>query len=284
MDHLDFPIRLTPRLPNMRLSRMRVWVSGRTVETYRYSQPYGFNYAPERRDGGTDWGQNETRRDDNLARARAGLRRLVAANEDIWGELPKFVTYTFAANVTDLKAAKVRWRQYTRRLRATYGSRKYVCVAEFQKRGAVHFHALHFDLPYVPKAGDHLGALWRQGNVKVIALRKVACVAAYVSKYLDGEMQDKRLAGAKAYFGSRGLRRPYQLRTEGACDEFLSSVTLKEETRQTFLTDAAGLVDYTRSKKIDASDSRASTTSQGRGPRLHGPRGQARQVRRGGHL
>jgi len=233
----------------IQLSTRRLWVAGRTAELYEYGRPYSYNWPPERRSADCtaetrpEPGRG-SRRDDNLHRARARLRRLVAANEGAWGQVPKFVTYTFAENVTEYATAVGVWRQYSRRLSTVFGPQKYLTVVEYQKRGAVHFHTLHFSLPFVPGIKERLARMWGKGHVKVVAIRHVRSVSNYVSKYIPKEIFDSRLVRRKAFFCSRGLVKPTELRSSVKIDAFLAGNRMEEEFSVAFDGGRMGSVDY----------------------------------------
>lgn len=223
----------------IKLSTRRLWLSGKTVELYEYGRPYSYNWPPERRgDGGYPETRPEQetagRRTDNLFRVRAHVRRLIDANAGAWGQVPKFVTYTFAENVTDYPTATKVWREYARKLSRAYGPQKYLTVVEYQERGAVHFHTLHFSLPFVPGIKKKLARMWGKGFVKVVAIRHVRNVARYVSKYLRKDIFDSRLARRKAFFCSRGLVKPTMLRSREAIDNFCAEHRMVEEFAVTF--------------------------------------------------
>jgi len=186
----------------------RLIISGNQVEHFCYSKPYFWNFPPMKRSDGHSWGNNQERREDNLNRTRAYLTRLIKANEDAYSERPKFVTYTFADNVTSVEDAMVVWRKFARRLTLRFGRLKYVSVIEFQKRGAVHFHVVYFNMPFVRGLKKILAHAWGQGFVKVKAIGKITNVGLYVSKYLSKENADVRLVTRKAFFCSRGLVKP----------------------------------------------------------------------------
>lgn len=193
-------------------SHERLIISGNQVEHFCYSKPYFWNFPPIRKNEGRLWGTNQERRSDNLNRTRAYLARLIKANEDAYAERPKFVTYTFADNVTSVEDAMVVWRKFSRRLSLRFGGLKYVSVIEFQKRGAVHFHVLYFNMPYVRGLKKVLFEEWREGFIKVKAIGKIDNVGLYVSKYLSKEHADERLVTRKAFFCSRGLVKPEEFR------------------------------------------------------------------------
>lgn len=160
-------------------------------------------------------------------RARETIRRLVEANRgqyhDANGEVykPVFATFTFAENVTDLDRANSDWTRFIKRLtyqvtgqkRATF---KYLTVVEFQKRGAIHYHTIFFNLPFIP--ARELAAIWGQGFIKINAIDQVDHVGAYVCKYIGKGQGDDRLIGEKSYFTSRGLHHPVDVKEKDQVD------------------------------------------------------------------
>jgi hypothetical protein len=148
------------------------------------------------------------RREDNNRRARMELRRTINASFDVHS---KFLTLTFAENITDVKTANAIYSKFMRKMKRKYGSIKYATVIEFQQRGAVHYHMIA-DLPYISK--QELARIWGQGFVKINDITGqnggdgVDNVGAYVTAYMTKDQSDPRLNGQKAYFTSRNLERP----------------------------------------------------------------------------
>lgn len=198
----------------IKFSRSRAIIAGDYIELYKYERPYSYNWAPVLNNGGKRNKKNE-RRADNVYRTRQQLIRTIRANYHA-EYLPKFVTFTFAENVSDLDTANKLWIQFIRKMRRVFGKVQYVSVIEFQKRGAVHYHVLFFNLPYSDNLRDMLSDLWVWGFIKVKALHNIKDVALYVSKYLTKETTDNRLAGRRAYLTSHNLRRTIQIRDEQA--------------------------------------------------------------------
>lgn len=226
-------------------------------ELVQYAQPYFYNLPPRQRSASSAaaassmTSEGPERRADNLASARSSLRRLIEANATAWPERCKFITYTFAKNVRDYDAAMHEWRNFSRRLTERFGPQKYIAVVEFQKRGAVHYHVLHFTIPFVYGLKHELAKLWGQGFVKIKALTKIRNVASYVSKYLRKATVDSRLSRKKAYFTSRGLVLPYVVRDEKLIAEFFGSGSMTEESNHVFLSPRFGTVNYSRGKIIE---------------------------------
>ena len=144
----------------------------------------------------------------NISRTRNTVRRLALANFD---SDSKFVTFTFAENITDVSEANVYWKKFIRKMRQKYGEFKYMAVLEFQKRGAVHYHCI-WNLPYIKK--PELQEVWGNGFIKVNRIDHVDNVGAYIVKYMTKDLMDERFVKTKSYQCSKGLERPVTYRDE----------------------------------------------------------------------
>ncbi|MGG2973689.1 rolling circle replication-associated protein [Geobacillus stearothermophilus] len=197
----------------------KVVMSGHVVEIYEYERD--IKTGKDNKDGSKSVGRagkgaNEEDREKNreivLSRAKREVRRLINSNVDAWDEKPKFFTLTFAENVTDIKWANNEFKKFRQRLsRHIWGcpnNLKYVAVIEFQKRGAVHYHVVAFNMPYVPHAD--LERIWGHGFVHIRAIDNCDNVGAYVTKYMTKDCDDERLREQKCYFSSRGLAKPVE--------------------------------------------------------------------------
>lgn len=141
-----------------------------------------------------------------VRRRRETVRDLGIANFDT---NDKFVTLTFAENMTDLKKGNNLFKCFVKRLKYWAEKKgvnlKYLAVIEFQKRGAIHYHML-CNLPFIKKA--ELTEIWGNGFVKINAIDKVDNLGAYITKYMTKEKADDRLKTEKGYLCSRNLKRP----------------------------------------------------------------------------
>lgn len=187
-----------------------VW-SGSIVELYEYENSIvkgetnnGSGRSVEANE------ENKARhRKNTLARARRSVRRLINANVDAWGEKSKFLTLTFAENVQDVKQANYEFKKFRQRLEYDLKIKlKYVGVIEFQKRGAIHYHVIFFNLPYIQS--NDLERIWGNGFIKINAIDHVDNIGAYITKYMTKDNNDDRLIGKKSYFTSRGLKEPIE--------------------------------------------------------------------------
>lgn len=133
---------------------------------------------------------NKSTLNKSAARARTTIRRKILSIE-----ADHMVTFTFKENLKDIDEA---WRVYAKFIRLMQkkhnGKFQYVCVPEFQKRGAVHFHVAVVGFQNVKL----LRALWLKasgeygGNIDVTApisrkgkkIKEPKKIANYISKYI----------------------------------------------------------------------------------------------------
>ncbi|WP_430615846.1 hypothetical protein IGI71_002830 [Enterococcus sp. DIV1279b] len=140
---------------------------------------------------------------------RFDIARLVDTNFD---NRTKFLTLTFRENVQDIDYANNEFKKFIKRLNyALYHTKKakikYLATWEKQKRGAVHYHIILFDFPYI--SVNHLTTIWGHGYVKInqIDVDSVENRGRYISKYFDKEL-DLKEHKKKAFFKSRNLKLP----------------------------------------------------------------------------
>lgn len=224
------------------MAHFKVVVSGDTLEQYVYKNgstaskrtPPDYDHVPDNKD------KPDTRFQSSISRSRLNIRRLISCNQNAWGADPLFITFTFADNITDLSTANPLWKRFVRSYSYSLGYRlKYLTVVEFQKRGAVHYHSIFFNVKQEsqslsPIQGKAKGTItekintsrtnalnyhrdafkeelirhWSHGFVDVKKITKVQSVGGYIAKYLQKDVMDKRLLGEKVYFTSRGLIKP----------------------------------------------------------------------------
>jgi len=205
------------------LSKYRLTVSHTEVEFWVYKKGF-LAHSRESHRGKSE--QPAERREDNLNTLRNTVRRLVNANVGQYGYEPCFLTFTYRENQCDLAVAWSDWHAFMQRMRRRYGKLHALTVAEFQKRGAVHFHCIFFNLPPCVEAEERLtrtiAGLWMHGFVDIERVRSARNVGAYVCKYLDKSVHDDRLRGRKVFFCSVGLLRPQEIRSEDRIDNFLA--------------------------------------------------------------
>lgn len=146
----------------------------------------------------------------NILRSKFTLQRLVKTNEN---EFKTFITLTFANNITNIDIANKIFNNWCRQIRRTIGDFKYVCVPEFQNRGAVHYHLitnLVVDNDIIKtqngKENQYDVKYWNKGFTSVFILDNIN-VVGYLSKYMTKDI-DNRLFNKKRYLYSQNLKHP----------------------------------------------------------------------------
>lgn len=167
-------------------------------------------------------------RSDSLARTRNLIIDYAHENYSIWHT---FITLTFKKNLTDINLANKKFNSWVLSVRRIYSNFAYLCVPEFQKRGAVHYHLIT-NL----STGDEICTLqdkkksmydvkyWKHGFSSVFDLSLTDDkfnVALYVTKYLYKDI-DNRLYGHIKCLHSNNLKKPVRVR---CTDELISQIS-----------------------------------------------------------
>ena len=226
---------------------LKAVVSGKQVEVFKYQKNVWRDYEANEKENDKEPKQlnifqqlaiKKQKALFSLNRTKTQIRRLTNANP----QLTKFMTLTFAENITDLKEANYIFNQFIKRISYKYGDFEYLAVPEFQKRGAVHYHLL-CKLPFAKVA--ELQEIWGQGFIKINKIDDVNNVGAYVSKYLTKDMFDERTFGKKKFFRSQSLSESIELLGYMATkfiEKFLAGLTPVFE--KTFESEWVGQVEY----------------------------------------
>lgn len=157
--------------------------------------------------------QKQEKRKDNARRTSMVFRRLVSANLG-QSSCPLLVSLTYAENFTEIGLAHKDFNSFARSVRDQFGKGvSYVAVPEFQKRGAIHFHALFWGLDSSELAKTErrtrlVARLWGKGFVDLVATDGDYKIAGYLAKYMAKTFCDSRLQSKKAYIASRNIKRP----------------------------------------------------------------------------
>lgn len=209
--------------------RRKAVISGNIIEVYEYENDIIFGYEDNRKNSK---GRNSVANDDDkeknrekvLSRARKDLRRLINCNIEKYS---KFLTLTFADNIQDLDYSNNEFKKFIKRVNYKYGIKlKYSAVIEFQKRGAIHYHVVLYNLIQRVNVKE-LQEVWGNGFIKINSIDNVDNVGAYVCKYMT-KTDDDRLVGRKMYFNSRNLNKPQEIKERSLVDALVGS--LQENT------------------------------------------------------
>jgi len=148
----------------------------------------------------------------SMSRTRERLYRIIEANIGRHGnEKPIFFTLTSADQCTELKESNKKIKVFIRRLNTKIKKQiKYIIVPERHISGAIHYHGIFFNLPFIHiRVFRH--EIWKYGYVDLqIPRHKIKSVALYLTKYLSKEQKQPQDLNQKSYFTSRGLYRPIE--------------------------------------------------------------------------
>ena len=229
----------------MRTTKQKLIISGSVLELYDYQSPVFYGSKKEKI---IKVNKEKKKREkseispSSVYRAKANLRRLITTNGWAWQDengrkyMPMFLTFTFKENITDLKTAHKKFTNFIQRFNYLVNENKevnlkYVCVPEFQKRGAVHYHSIFFNLLKlsVPKL-KKIKATWGQGSYRLEKITDIKKMIIYVAKYITKQMADERFFGQKKYFASKDLLKPVIVRDEVTIDEIMKFVPKESKT------------------------------------------------------
>lgn len=173
----------------------------------------------------------------NIIRSKLECQRLAKCNMEDW---KTFITLTFEENVTSVPFANKRFRYFVKKVQRVKQDFKYLCIPEFQKRGAVHYHLLTnvsvdektliFAQQDNPKF-KHI-KYWIDGFTSVEIMENDAKkVVGYIAKYMTKDIDD-RLFGRHRYFYSKNLYKPKEnfidLESEQDCNFYKKIIQDKE--------------------------------------------------------
>lgn len=156
----------------------------------------------------------------NIMRAKFNMQRLIKTNEK---EFKTFITLTFEENIKDIKTANSIFNIFRTQIKKVKNDFKYVCVPEFQSRGAVHYHLLtninyndfsllskeeykHHSKKYKMWNSGRYIKYWKSGFSLVKSIDNID-VVGYLTKYMTKDI-DNRLWGKRRYLYSQNLNKP----------------------------------------------------------------------------
>jgi hypothetical protein len=171
-------------------------------------------------------------------RAKRMIKRLIMSNCFLWVNdkgrpyLPITLTLTFAKNITDLEKANYEFTKFIRRLNyetnaiegkdLKQSNLKYLAVFELQKRKAIHYHMIFFNLPYMKDIYNKMRNIWGQGRImvggkdrnfnKVRDQAQLKKIIFYFIKYIQKSVCENYYSGkrTKKYIASKGLLKPQE--------------------------------------------------------------------------
>ncbi|MDA8611336.1 hypothetical protein N9L18_00525 [Candidatus Pacebacteria bacterium] len=221
------------------ISNYRLIVSGNTVEAYVFERPIGYNLESDKRKreyyGKSD---NPQIHPSAISRTQNNVIRTINSNAYKWFDVtnkpykPQFLTCTFKENIKDIDYANEEHTNYIKRMNYHfYQSKKsilkYLTVIEFQKRGAIHYHTVFFNLeeldPKKERETREIANIWGHGFVDIIPTHSNN-IGFYIAKYMTKDTADKRLIGRRRYFCSKKLKRPTIFHQQNITKELITNL------------------------------------------------------------
>lgn len=173
-------------------------------------------------------------------RAKRNIKRLINTNCFCWFKnngkpyKPITLTLTFEENIQNLKNANYEFTKFIRRLNyetnkiegrdIKISSLKYLGVFEIQKRGAIHYHLIFFNLPYINDIYNKMRTIWGLGRInvggknkslnKVNGQIKLKKIIEYFTKYIQKSIFENDFKHQKKYIASRNLLKPIEQYSE----------------------------------------------------------------------
>lgn len=238
----------------LKVVHQKIVRAGDVIELYQYEKPVimGFSQATDHDKTRNENMPKEHRKlldQDNkrrsLHRSKQNITRLINSNLGQHSQQDKFVTLTFKENIVDHQIANEEFRKFIKRLNYKVSKKQsgllYIAVAERQERGAIHFHCVFFNLPYI--AHSELLKIWNKsqynGAVNVKAIQKEGNIGSYIVKYIqkdflavrfnEGNLSSQQAKGQKLYFSSHNLLKPSETSlSEERMEEILANLALNE--------------------------------------------------------
>jgi len=216
-----------------------------TKEIYIYDKPIHSRLNSDTKTNSTENSKRKTfdemsapsqydslkRKQKHYEQMRWEIARIVDCNFD---NKTKFLTLTFKENIQDINQTNREFKNFIQRLnyylyKTKIQSLKYIATWEKQKRGAIHYHVIFFDFPYVAK--QKLQDLWGYGFIKInrIDVDSKENRGRYLSKYFGKDLELKEHK-KKAFFKSQNLKMPI-IKKMILTDDFLQNLE-QENTMQ----------------------------------------------------
>lgn len=220
-------------------SKTKLKITGNILELVEFEREFAFGKRPKSQKLFNTEPKEKEYIDPSVTRKktlRKAKNRLVdLINTNVWNYkdergkvyMPVFLTLTYKKNQIDLKESKKEFSLFIKRFSYFLFNDKiskvhYVAVIEFQKRGAVHFHCIFFNMRYVPVKIIEK-RIWGHGMTNTQALDRIDNIGFYLTKYFTKYSEDKRMEGSKAYLYSKGLIKP-----QVVYDQHLIQMLLKD--------------------------------------------------------
>ena len=188
-------------------------------------------------------------------RSMQNIHRIINSNLNQRRTSEKFYTLTFKENMQDRKKAIKEFNKFVYKLRRKLDKKiDYLATLELQKRGAIHFHVLFFNLKFMKN--DEIEKMWGNGFVKLKSVKSEE-VAFYIVKYITKDIATGREKGQRRYLHSRGLKKPIEIKTDNIIHDDFMNENVTVIAKNEYENDFVGSMKYTRlyfKKGVDIDD------------------------------
>jgi len=200
----------------------------------------------------------------NNRRAVMAFTRLVWANVGFFGN-PILASFTFRENLERFERARAVFKAFVGRTSLQFPDFRFISVVEFQRRGAIHYHALLWGLPSDAVGTERrtrmVAGLWGAGFVDLQDTDGSPKLAGYLAKYFSKGLMDERLFGKKLYTTSRDIVK-VKVDKDAVLSDYPELSTATVLQKKEYDTHWVGKVDY-KQYEINSYDSKGRRSNSG---------------------
>lgn len=144
----------------------------------------------------------------NAKRSMDMIRRLIYGNFDV--NSMRLVTLTFRPDcnfdISNIKVCNKRFSVFVNKVRRVRSNFKFIKVAEFTKKGVVHYHMI-CNVAFLPSV--KLAKLWSYGFISIS--KTDPSISKYLFKYLIKNVSDSRFGSSRVWSRSSNLIKPVSM-------------------------------------------------------------------------
>lgn len=194
-----------------RYIKQKAVIAGNIIHHYWYDRliPIGQKQQKTTKTNNKNIMTSEEKQIQNENKTKQKIKYLIQSNVGAFPRPTSFITLTFRDNIQELTQAHKFFTIFRKRF-SRYLVREhdlvlyYIAVPEYQKRGAVHYHMLVFNCPFIPLGV--LDNLWEWGYTNLRKVDDPDLAVQYLIKYLGEEKRKQK--HKRMFYKSDNLLRP----------------------------------------------------------------------------
>jgi hypothetical protein len=225
----------------------RLTVLGNRIYLDEFDKPVRFGFKQKNPTRGKRDKDKLVDEDACVRRSRKLFRDLVTCNAFQYRNEkdriipPVYITFTFAENVQDLGLANKEFNKFIKRYSYLADTKlMYQSSIEKQKRGAIHYHALFYNLPFIPDIKESTENCWRQGYIFANTPKDINKITNYLLKYIQKEFSVNHVKNKRRFLSSKGLKRPISFLDENDISNALKILPAPVAIQDVEFTDHEG--------------------------------------------